>query len=43
MGKYTLKPGAREKMAKLSGALLADPGLNIEVERHTDEVEGHTG
>jgi outer membrane protein OmpA-like peptidoglycan-associated protein len=37
-GKYTLKPGAREKMAKLSGVLLAYPGLKIEIEGHTDNV-----
>ena len=36
--KYSLKPGAREKMAKLSGVLLAYPGLKIEVEGHTDSV-----
>lgn len=36
--KYTLKPGAREKMAKVSGILLAYPGLQIQVEGHTDSV-----
>ncbi len=36
--KYTLKPGAREKMAKVSGILLAYPGLKIQVEGHTDSV-----
>lgn len=36
--KYTLKPGAREKMAKVSGILLAYPGLKIEVEGHTDSI-----
>jgi outer membrane protein OmpA-like peptidoglycan-associated protein len=36
--KYTLKPGAREKMAKVSGILLAYPGLKIQVEGHTDAV-----
>jgi outer membrane protein OmpA-like peptidoglycan-associated protein len=36
--KYTLKPGAREKMAKVSGILLAYPGLKIRVEGHTDSV-----
>jgi outer membrane protein OmpA-like peptidoglycan-associated protein len=39
-GKYTLKPGAREKMAKVSGILLAYPGLKIQVEGHTDSVGG---
>ena len=36
--KYTLKPGAREKMAKVSGILLAYPGLKIQLEGHTDNV-----
>src|SRR4029079_11524827 len=36
--KFTLKPGAREKMAKVSGILLAYPGLKIQVEGHTDSV-----
>ena len=38
--KYTLRPGAREKMAKVSGILLAHPSLRIEVEGHTDSVGG---
>jgi outer membrane protein OmpA-like peptidoglycan-associated protein len=38
--KYTLKPGAREKLAKVSGILLAYPGLNIQLEGHTDNVGG---
>ena len=33
-----LKPGAREKLARVSGILLTTPGLNIEVEGHTDSV-----
>jgi len=37
-GKYTLKPGTREKLAKVSGIILAHPGLKIEVEGHTDSV-----
>lgn len=37
-GKYTLKPGAREKLAKLSGIILAYPSLKLEVEGHTDSV-----
>jgi outer membrane protein OmpA-like peptidoglycan-associated protein len=36
--KYTLKPGAREKMAKVSGILLAYPGLKLQLEGHTDSV-----
>ena len=38
--KYTLKPEAREKLAKVSGILLAHPSLRIEVEGHTDSVGG---
>jgi len=37
-GKYTLKPGAREKLAKVAGILLAYPGLAIEVGGYTDNV-----
>lgn len=37
-GKYSLRPGAREKLAKVSGIILAHPGLRIEVEGHTDSV-----
>ena len=36
--KYTLKPGAREKMAKVSGILLAYPGLKLQLEGHTDSI-----
>ena len=39
-GKYALKPGAREKLAKVAGILLAYPGLNIEVGGYTDNVGG---
>jgi outer membrane protein OmpA-like peptidoglycan-associated protein len=39
-GRYTLKPGAREKLAKVAGILLAYPGLNIEVDGYTDNVGG---
>jgi outer membrane protein OmpA-like peptidoglycan-associated protein len=37
-GQHTLKPGAREKLAKVSGILLAHPGLKVEVEGYTDSV-----
>ncbi len=37
---YSLKPGAREKLAKISGIVLAHPGLRITVEGHTDSVGG---
>jgi len=39
-GSYTLKPGAREKLAKISGIVLAHPGLNLQIEGHTDSVGG---
>jgi len=39
-GKYSLKPGAREKLAKVAGILLAYPGLNIQVGGYTDNVGG---
>jgi len=39
-GHYTLKPGAREKLAKVAGILIAYPGLNIEVGGYTDNVGG---
>ena len=38
-GKATLKPGAREKLSKLAGIMLAYPGAyRLEVEGHTDAV-----
>jgi len=37
-GQYSLKPGAREKLAKISGIVLAHPTLRLEVEGHTDSV-----
>ena len=37
-GQYTLKPAAREKLAKVSGIVLAHPGLRLEVEGHTDSI-----
>jgi len=37
-GKYTLRPIAREKLAKLSGILLAYSSLSLELEGHTDNV-----
>jgi outer membrane protein OmpA-like peptidoglycan-associated protein len=39
-GKYTLRPLAREKLAKISGIILAHPGLRLEVEGHTDSIGG---
>jgi len=39
-GEYSLKSGAREKLSKVAGILLAYPGLNIEVGGYTDNVGG---
>lgn len=39
-GKYSLKPGAREKLAKVAGILLSYPGLNVEVGGYTDNIGG---
>ena len=36
--KYSLKPGTREILAKVSGILLAYPGLRLQVEGYTDSV-----
>ena len=37
-GKYTLKEAAREKLAKISGIIVSHPGLNLQVEGHTDST-----
>jgi len=37
-GQYTLKPIAREKLARVSGIVLAHPGLRLQAEGHTDSV-----
>jgi outer membrane protein OmpA-like peptidoglycan-associated protein len=37
-GSATLKPGAREKLARISGILAAHQGLRLDVEGHTDDV-----
>jgi outer membrane protein OmpA-like peptidoglycan-associated protein len=39
-GSSTLKPRAREKLAKISGILLAHKGLTLQIEGHTDSVGG---
>ncbi len=36
--KYTLKPEARERLAKISGIVEAYPGLKLQVEGHTDSI-----
>ena len=41
-GKYDLRPPAREALAKLSGILLAHPGLQLTVEGYTDNVGSDT-
>lgn len=37
-GSATLKAGAREKLARVSGILVSQQGLRLEVEDHTDSV-----
>ncbi len=37
-GSYELRPEARERLAKVSGILLAHPGLHVDIEGHTDSV-----
>jgi outer membrane protein OmpA-like peptidoglycan-associated protein len=37
-GKSTLRPMAREKLAKISGIVLAYPDLRLAIERNTDSV-----
>jgi outer membrane protein OmpA-like peptidoglycan-associated protein len=39
-GKFSLRPAAKEKLAKVSGILLAHPGLMLAIEGHTDSVGG---
>lgn len=36
--KYTLKPDARERLAKISGIILAYPDLKLNIEGHTDSI-----
>ena len=38
--KYSLRPAAREKLAKVAGIISGHPGLKLEVEGHTDNVGG---
>lgn len=35
---YTLKAGAREKLAKVSGIVMTHPGLKLDAEGHTDSI-----
>ena len=39
-GKYSLRPQAREKLAKVAGIVSGHPGLRLDVEGHTDSVGG---
>jgi outer membrane protein OmpA-like peptidoglycan-associated protein len=39
-GKATLKPGARERLAKVAGIVMAYPDLKLQVEGFTDNVGG---
>lgn len=36
--KYNLKPDARERLAKISGIILAYPDLKLQIEGHTDSI-----
>jgi outer membrane protein OmpA-like peptidoglycan-associated protein len=36
--KFTLKPEARERLARISGIVLAYPDLNLQIEGHTDSI-----
>jgi outer membrane protein OmpA-like peptidoglycan-associated protein len=40
--KFTLRPAAREKLAKISGIVLAYPSLQLAIEGNTDSVGGDT-
>jgi outer membrane protein OmpA-like peptidoglycan-associated protein len=37
-GSATLKPGTREKLARVAGILLSHPELKVQIEGHTDSV-----
>jgi len=39
-GSYELMPAARERLAKVSGIVLAYPSLHVAIEGHTDSVGG---
>ena len=41
-GKFDLRPIAREKLARLAGIVLAHPGLNLDIEGHTDSTGGES-
>ena len=37
-GKFSLRPAAREKLAKVAGIVSGHPGLKLDIEGHTDSV-----
>jgi outer membrane protein OmpA-like peptidoglycan-associated protein len=37
-GSFELLPGARERLAKVSGIVLAYPSLHVAIEGHTDSI-----
>lgn len=39
-GSWNLRPGTREKLARVAGVILSYPGLNLKIEGHTDSVGG---
>jgi outer membrane protein OmpA-like peptidoglycan-associated protein len=39
-GKYSLRAGAREKLARVAGIISGHPGLKLDVEGYTDSVGG---
>jgi outer membrane protein OmpA-like peptidoglycan-associated protein len=41
-GKSSLRPGAREKLAKVAGIISGHPGLSLAIEGHTDSVGSDT-
>ncbi len=40
-GSFDLLPGARERLAKVSGIVLAYPTLHVAIEGHTDSIGSH--
>ena len=40
LGQYTLKPAARERLARISGIVLAYPDLKLQIEGYTDSTGG---
>jgi outer membrane protein OmpA-like peptidoglycan-associated protein len=40
IGSFTLRPAAREKLARIAGIILGHPDLRVKVEGHTDNLGG---